>query len=157
MKILCESMLYPTTSNWRDLLFIAESLDLTRLKLEVLVFLRDHLDILGSYDHEVYDQLNKEFPGLMSTVLAMRCKSTPAPPSMKFIEYINGMKKQEMEARNHVPVPWIPFLGIIGFAYIYSHAVRVVVLGPYIPVMNAGFIVAVIYFGYNMVSNRTSK
>ena len=154
MKILCENMLHPTRTNWRDLLLLAESLDLTRLKLEVLIYLRDHLDMLGSYDREVYSQLSKDFPGLMSTVLAMRCKSSPAPPSMKFIKYIETAKKRDAEARNYVPVPWLPLLGLVTFAYIYSHAIRVVVVGPYIPAINACFILGMLYYAYTLIGSR---
>lgn len=155
MKILCENMLYPTKSNWRDLLNIATALDLQRMKLEVLVFLRDNFDILISFDHDIFIRLNEEFPGLLSTILAMRCKTFPSPPSYKFIEHIKETKLQEeKKGATEIGIPWVALLVLVVASYLYQHSIRIISIGPLVPIVNTVFIVGLLYYAYQMVSKQ---
>lgn len=157
MKILCENMLHPTKSNWKDLLYIADSLDLQRMKLEVLLFLRDNFDILISFDHDVFVQLNEEFPGLFNTILAMRCKSSPAPPSSKFVEHITSVKVKEEEAKAELDIPWFALSVLIIGSYVYQHAIRIVSIGPLVPVVNTIFMLGLLYYGYTLIARHWKK
>jgi len=154
MKILCENMLYPTKSNWKDLLYIAEALDLQRVKLEVLVYLRDNFDILVSFDHDIFTQLGEEFPGLLSTILEMRCKSYPTPPSYKFIQHVESSKIQIEKENADLNIPWIALGSLVVFAYIYQHAVKVVSIGPLIPIINSLFLLGLLFYAYTAIRKQ---
>ena len=157
MKILCENMLHPTKNNWKDLLYIATTLDLQRTKLEILVYLRDNFDILISFDHEIFTQLNTEYPELLSTILIMRCKSFPTPPSFKFIKHIETTKQQDIKDKANLKIPWVALGVVIVGAYGYSHAVRIVSVGPLIPVVNSLFMIGLLYYAYSVAFDHWKK
>ena len=46
LRVVCESMLIVTASNWADVLKTGVRVRSTRLMLEVQLFLRDHLTLL---------------------------------------------------------------------------------------------------------------
>ncbi len=155
MKILCENMLHPTKSNWRDLLQIADTLDLQRIKLDVLLFLRDNFDILISFDHDIFTRLNEEFPGLFNTILAMRRKTFPPPPSAKFIKHVEVLKINDKKAKEEAAsFPWFALIILFVSAYLYSHAIQIVSIGPLIPIINSLFMIGLLYYAYTMISKQ---
>ena len=105
----------------------------------------------------MFIQLNNEFPGLLNTILAMRCKSSPAPPSIKFVQHITTVKVKEEEAKAELDIPWFALFILITGSYFYQHAIRIVSIGPLIPIVNTLFMLGLLYYGYTLVARHWTK
>lgn len=154
---MCESMFVPTKTNWLDLLRAADALDLHRLRIEVMGFLRDNVDSLLSFDHTLFQSVTEEFPALLSDILTMRMITHPQPPSQTMIDgakaAIDALEKEQAK----IEVPWMALFLLVVGGFLYQYAVRVVSMGPMVPVVNSAALIGLLYYGYTVILKSTSS
>jgi hypothetical protein len=162
MKILCESKLIPSKSNWLDLLRASDLLHSIHLRTMAVSFLRDNFSVLllkedgdevdvGNRDQtDLNDSdlslLSQEFPGLLEEILAMRKDSFPLPPSQILIKQIKqeSIERQKVEEIGSFPY-WALFAGMVAL-FIYRFAPTVISIGPIVPIFNGLFFAGLILY-----------
>ena len=181
MKLLCESMLMPTSHNWIDVFRIANAIGSERLKTEVLGYLRDNVSELTTYmshhsslfadDEDASEassffrnsqRLNRagetipELPDVLDVVMAMRREAYPQPPSQILVERSAQLleKTNSFGADTKVSFPWMGILGGIAFVVGYPYVANKVFFGPLMPLFNVIVIASMMYFVFYYYLNR---
>ena len=153
MRVLCESMLVPSASNWLDLLHVSDMINSTPLRLQVEGFLRDNFSVLQAEETEVHagqsitQLLGIEYPGLLERVLDQRREVYPLPPSQVFIRKVadDVVKKAEVTLAPVFPI-WALVLGVVA-CILYMKVQAIVSIGWVVPAINTAFISSAIIYG----------
>eukprot|EP01041_Mallomonas_annulata_P005173 gene5173-10344_t len=167
MRLLCESLIAPSSSNWHILLEVANQLSCMRLLVEVEAFLRDNPRILmepapapmaeadegeenEDKDPDVIDELSglqwlrAEFPDVVVSLLDQRQRLHPAPPSHLLTSRV--LTNTRTEDAKATAVPWRSIVMVLVAACAYQIFLRVVSFGPLVPVINLGGLIALVYY-----------
>ena len=161
MKVLCESMLVPSESNWEAILHASELINSSTLKRDVLRFLRENLSLVTSMRVEAMDtasdtkevqsneeavqSLSAQYPDLLEEVMELRRESTFRPPSQLYLKRIEKNSQEiDLTATRAFPIWYLLGLGVM--LYIYQHLSNIVSLGYFIPVINVVVLGVLFYF-----------
>jgi hypothetical protein len=148
MKVLCENMLVPSHNNWLDLLRAARLFNCSRLETEVIGFLRDNISDLSIGNTSQI--LTEEFPDLITNIMTMRQRSFPMPPSQALLTRAADNSKDVSTFQGDSMSWWSIALTLIG-VIVYQYVLRVVALGPLVPVINLVGLAGVGYYFYTML------
>ena len=148
MRCLCENMIVPTRDNWMELLKIADALNSTRIRLETIGFIRNHLG--EAFFSGSVEESFEQFPDVLETVMKMRQIAFPTPPSKLLIEQITKNVKLE-EEKNKVDFPWTGLAIVAGFVFFFTYVVKLNSLGSMTPWLNAVMMGAILLYAYKRV------
>jgi hypothetical protein len=149
LKILCENMLAPSSSNWLDLLRAADLLNTPSLRINTIAYLRDHFSAMGinQANSQQIQELKEEFPDLFENLLISRAEFFPLPPSQLIVTRVAKSQENSMKAKRER----FPFMSLATLAvclYIYQHVTTIIALGPLVPLINVVGFVLVLVIGF---------
>lgn len=158
MKVLCESMLVPSESNWQDILHVSDLINSTTLKKDVMRFLRGNLSLLTKAVEEhgqdeaaedgprlPLEEFSAMYPDLLQEIMTMRIQTTPPPPCALYVQKIadNANAPDELASRT------LPLWAMAGAAialYLYAYLSTIVVLGYLVPIINVSALLGMGYY-----------
>ena len=167
MRLLCESMLAPSSENWLDLLRAADLLGSRSLALSVIAFLRDRpsptiqpnlpqpAESSSQGDNNDDELLRGEFPGLLEHIAVLRSTHNPRPPQAWLLEEASRLRseneqKLQRKAETKAFPLWALLLAVVCLV-LYKYISNVMVIGPYVYVINVSSIfVGFLVFYYSL-------
>ncbi len=168
---MLEGMIFPDTDSWIDILHVSHLISSQVLVNRVIDYLRDNSYLLlnsvereegleeepGNSEELAVTQLRRLYPDILNEVLSSRQLVQVAIPSNILLDHVEPNRPGSRQSKTNETsstAAWTPLLSL-GVAlialYLYAQVSTIIVLGPFVPIINTIALVIFFYVGYRQV------